>query len=116
MRYGSVCSGIEAATVAWHLLGWEPAFFSEIEKFPRAVLRHHYPDVPLHGDMKNFEDWPDEKIDLLTGGTPCQDISIGYSAGAKRAGDGFDGARSSLAFCFVGIARKYRPSSTLHAR
>lgn len=44
MRYGSVCSGIEAATVAWHSLGWEPAFFSEIDKFPREVLAHHYPD------------------------------------------------------------------------
>ena len=50
MRYLSVCSGIEAATVAWHPLGWEPAAFSEIDPFPRAVLTHHYPDVPLRGD------------------------------------------------------------------
>jgi hypothetical protein len=54
-RYGSVCSGIEAATVAWHPLGWRPAFFSEIEKFPRAVLQHHYPDVPLHGDFTSIK-------------------------------------------------------------
>jgi len=46
MRYGSLCSGIEAATQAWHPLGWEPAFFSEIEKFPSTVLTHHYPHVP----------------------------------------------------------------------
>jgi DNA (cytosine-5)-methyltransferase 1 len=45
--YGSVCSGIEAATVAWHPLGWKPSFFSEIEAFPRSVLAHHYPEVPL---------------------------------------------------------------------
>ncbi len=50
MRYGSVCSGIEAATVAWKPLGWEPAWFSEIEKFPCAVLKYHYPDVPNLGD------------------------------------------------------------------
>ena len=48
MIYGSVCSGIEAATQAWHPLGWRPAFFSEIEKFPREVLAHHYPDCLLY--------------------------------------------------------------------
>ena len=46
MRYLSVCSGIEAATSAWHELGWKPVAFSEIEPFPSAVLKHHYPDVP----------------------------------------------------------------------
>jgi len=51
MIYGSVCSGIEAATVAWHPLGWRPSFFSEIEKFQRTVLSHRYPQVPLHGDF-----------------------------------------------------------------
>ena len=51
MIYGSVCSGIEAATAAWHPLGWTPSFFSEIDAFPRAVLKHHYPEVPLHGDF-----------------------------------------------------------------
>ena len=53
MRYLSVCSGIEAATVAWHPLGWHPAAFSEIEPFPCAVLKHHYPDAPNMGDMTN---------------------------------------------------------------
>jgi len=54
MRYGSVCSGVEAASLAWEPLGWEPAFFSEIEKFPAAVLQHHYPHVPnLNGQTSD---------------------------------------------------------------
>lgn len=61
MIYGSVCSGIEAATVAWHSLGWRPAWFSEIERFPCAVLRHHYPMVPNLGDMR----WIGERIELV---------------------------------------------------
>ena len=55
MRYLSVCSGIEAATQAWHPLGWRPVAFSEIEPFPSAVLAHHYPNVPNWGDMTRFE-------------------------------------------------------------
>lgn len=51
MRYASVCSGVEAATIAWIPLGWEAVFFSEIEPFPAAVLAHHYPEVPNLGDM-----------------------------------------------------------------
>ena len=57
MKYLSVCSGIEAATVAWHPLGWEAVGFSEIEKFPSEVLAHHYPDVPNLGDMTKFKEW-----------------------------------------------------------
>ena len=109
MIYGSVCSGIEAATQAWHPLGWKPAFFSEIEKFPRAVLEHHYPDVPLHGDFTTIEENQYGPIDLLVGGTPCQDNSIGHSAGTGRAGDGMDGARSGLSFGFAALAGKLRP-------
>ncbi len=63
VRYGSVCSGIEAATVAWHPLGWEAAWYSEIEPFPCAVLKHHYPAVPNYGDMTKYEEWPDEPFD-----------------------------------------------------
>jgi DNA (cytosine-5)-methyltransferase 1 len=55
MIYGSVCSGIEAASCAWHPLGWKAAFLSEIEPFPRSVLQHHYPDVPLHGDFTTIQ-------------------------------------------------------------
>ncbi|WP_174804370.1 DNA cytosine methyltransferase [Martelella limonii] len=109
MIYGSVCSGIEAASVAWGSIGWRPEFFSEIDPFPSAVLRHHYPETPNLGDMTEYEEWPDHVIDVLVGGTPCQDNSIGYAAGAKRAGDGMDGARSGLAFDFAGIAGRYEP-------
>ena len=73
MRYGSVCSGIEAATQGFHELGWKPAFFSEIEDFPRAVLQHHYPEVPLHGDFTTIQKDDYEPIDILVGGTPCHD-------------------------------------------
>jgi DNA (cytosine-5)-methyltransferase 1 len=58
MRYLSVCSGIEAATAAWHPLGWTPVAFSEIEPFPCAVLAHHYPTVPNWGDLTRFHEWP----------------------------------------------------------
>lgn len=71
MRYGSVCSGIEAATVAWHPLGWVPIFFSEIEAFPRAVLAHRWPGIPVHGDFTTISAGDYEPIDLLVGGTPC---------------------------------------------
>ena len=103
MRYGSVCSGIEAATKAWHVLGWEPSFFSEIEAFPSAVLQHHYPSVPNLGDMTKFEEWPDHAIDLLVGGTPCQSFSV---AGLRG---GLDDARGNLMLTYGAIARRYRP-------
>lgn len=76
MKYLSVCSGIEAATVAWHPLGWHAHAFAEIEAFPSAVLAHHYPDTPNFGDMTKFREWPDAAIDLLVGGTPCQSFSV----------------------------------------
>jgi hypothetical protein len=76
MRYLSVCAGIEAATVAWHPLGWEPAAFSEIDPFARAVLAHHYPLVPLHGDFTTIRAEDFGAIDLLVGGTPCQSFSV----------------------------------------
>ena len=77
MKYLSICSGIEAASVAFDSLGWKPLAFSEIEPFPRAVLAHHSPDVPLHGDFTELKD--QEFIvdtDLLCGGTPCQAFSV----------------------------------------
>lgn len=134
MRYGSVCSGVEAATLAWHHLGWKPVFFSEVEPFPCAVLQERLgasaPINPLtpeestsEDDRKMRESWikqnnllkkegiiPNEgdftkignkyagKIDLLVGGTPCQDLSVA----GKRAG--FEGERSSLAIDFVRLA------------
>jgi DNA (cytosine-5)-methyltransferase 1 len=103
MIYGSVCSGIEAATMAWHPLGWQPAFVSEIEKFPRALLRHHYPHVPNHGDMTKFQEWPDHAIDLLVGGTPCQSFSV---AGLRA---GLADPRGNLMLTYLAIAARYRP-------
>lgn len=101
MRYGSVCSGIEAATVAWHPLGWEPAWFCEIDPFPSAVLRHHYPEVPNHGDFTKLE--RPAAIDLLVGGTPCQDFSV---AGLRA---GIDGERGQLTLEFLRLVQRTEP-------
>lgn len=103
MKYGSVCSGVEAATVAWHPLGWEPQWFSEIEKFPSAVLQHHYPNTPNLGDMTKFKEWNDDPIDLLVGGTPCQSFSV---AGLRK---GLDDPRGNLMLTYVAIAARYKP-------
>ncbi|WP_455387417.1 DNA cytosine methyltransferase [Petrachloros mirabilis] len=103
MKFGSVCSGIEAASVAWNPLGWEAKWFSEIEPFPCSVLRHHYPDTPNYGDMTRFEEWPDGSIDLLCGGTPCQSFSV---AGLRK---GLDDPRGNLMLTFGAVVRKFRP-------
>jgi DNA (cytosine-5)-methyltransferase 1 len=103
VKYLSVCSGIEAATVAWHSFGWEPWAFAEIEAFPSAVLAHHYPDVPNLGDMTKFQEWPDAAIDVLVGGTPCQSFSV---AGLRK---GLDDPRGNLMLTYGAIARRYRP-------
>ena len=80
MRYGSLCSGIEAASVAWEPLGWQPAWFAEIEPFPSAVLAHHWPQVPNYGDMTllvgKILSGAVEAPDILVGGTPCQAFSV----------------------------------------
>ena len=104
MKYISVCSGIEAATVAWHSLGWRPLSFSEIEPFPSAVLAHHYPEVPNVGDMTNYKEWNfGESTDLLVGGTPCQSFSV---AGLRK---GLEDPRGNLALVYLGIADHFRP-------
>ena len=105
MKYLSVCSGIEAATVAWHPLGWEPVGFSEIEPFPSAVLAHHYPHVPNFGDMTKFQEWPLDAgaIDLLVGGTPCQSFSV---AGLRQ---GLRDPRGNLMLTYLAIAARLRP-------
>lgn len=103
MRYLSVCSGIEAATQAWHPLGWSPVAFSEIEPFPSAVLAHHYPSVPNLGDMTKFKEWPNEPVDLLVGGTPCQSFSV---AGLRK---GLADPRGNLALTYLAIAERYQP-------
>lgn len=103
MIYGSICSGIEAASVAWHPLGWRAAFLSEIEPFPRAVLQHHYPDVPLHGDFTTIREGNYAAIDLLVGGTPCQSFSV---AGLRK---GLDDDRGNLALEYLKLANRLRP-------
>jgi DNA (cytosine-5)-methyltransferase 1 len=103
LRYGSVCSGVEAATAAWHSLGWQAQWFSEIEAFPSAVLAHHYPQTPNHGDMTTFKEWPNDPIDLLVGGTPCQSFSV---AGLRK---GLDDPRGNLMLTYLAIAERYQP-------
>jgi DNA (cytosine-5)-methyltransferase 1 len=96
--YLSVCSGIEAATVAWHSLGWEPLAFSEIEAFPSAVLAHHYPTVPNLGDMTKYSDWDIDllaDVDVLVGGTPCQAFSV---AGLR---EGLEDERGQLTITYI---------------
>jgi DNA (cytosine-5)-methyltransferase 1 len=102
IRFGSVCSGIEAASVAWHPLGWQAAWLSEIEPFPCAVLAHHYPDVPNLGDMTKLPErivsGEIEAPDVFCGGTPCQAFSV---AGLRKS---LDDARGNLSLVFCEIA------------
>ena len=105
MRYLSVCSGIEAASVAWESLGWTPVAFAEIEKFPSQVLAHHFPHVPNLGDMTKYKEWNlDRKsIDLIVGGTPCQSFSV---AGLRK---GLEDPRGNLALTFLGMVDHFKP-------
>jgi DNA (cytosine-5)-methyltransferase 1 len=102
ITYGSVCSGIEAATQAWHPLGMRAAWFAEIEPFPSAVLAHHYPNVPNHGDMTKLAALVlAGKIpapDVLVGGTPCQAFSV---AGMR---EGLTDPRGALTIKYVELA------------
>lgn len=104
MRYGSICSGIEAASVAWHPLGWRASFFSEIEPFPRAVLAARWPDVPCHGDFTTIKADDYDAIDLLVGGTPCQSFSI---AGLRG---GLADERGNLSLEYCRLAQRLRPT------
>ena len=109
LRYLSVCSGMEAATVAWHHMGWTPVGFSEIEPFPSQILKHHYPHTPNYGDLTKFKEWPIERgaVDLLVGGTPCQAFSV---AGLRK---GLDDPRGNLALTFLALADHLRPKYIL---
>ena len=102
MTYGSVCSGIEAATQAWHPLGIRADWFAEIEPFPSAILAHHYPDVPNLGDMSKLAALVlAGKIpapDVLVGGTPCQAFS---GAGMR---EGLTDPRGALTIKYVELA------------
>ena len=107
LRYGSVCSGIEAASVAWEPLGWEPAWFCEIDPFASALLAHRFPRVPNHGDFTRLLDPAHpvhaSPIDILVGGTPCQDFSV---AGLRA---GVEGDRGSLTLDFCRLVGVLRP-------
>lgn len=106
MRFGSVCSGIEAASVAWEPLGWKAAWFSEIATFPSLVLAHRFPSITNHGSMLGLADrlsGADRSIDLLVGGTPCQSFSV---AGLRA---GLADERGNLALEFARLAQALRP-------
>lgn len=104
MRYASVCSGVEAASLAWMPLGWEVVWFSEIEPFPCAVLKERFPGVSNLGDMTKIDG---EKyagtVDLLVGGTPCQ----GFSVAGKQGG--LDDPRSALCLSYCRLLETMRP-------
>lgn len=103
MKYISLFSGIEAATVAWEPLGWEPLAFSEIAPFPSPVLQHHYQNIPNLGDVTKI-DWSPYvgAADIVVGGSPCQSFSVA----GKR--EGLAGA-SGLMFEYVRAVRELRP-------
>ena len=104
MKYLSVCSGVEAATVAWHPLGWDPIGYAEIETFPSAVLSHHYPTVPNLGDITKYKEWnTNGTVELLVGGTPCQAFSV---AGLRK---GLEDPRGNLTLVYTGILDRFKP-------
>ncbi len=104
MKFLSVCSGIEAASVAWEPLGFRPVAFSEIEPFPCSVLAHRFPETPNLGDMTKFEEWNlGDQFQVLVGGTPCQSFSI---AGLRA---GLDDQRGNLALTYCRILQRFKP-------
>jgi DNA (cytosine-5)-methyltransferase 1 len=105
LRFLSVCSGMEAASVAWEPLGWKAVGFSEIEPFPCAVLAHRFPNTTNYGSLTEYQSWPLQpgSIDLLVGGTPCQSFSV---AGLRK---GLADPRGNLALVFLGLADKLKP-------
>lgn len=104
MRYVSLFSGIEAASVAWEPLGWEPVAFAEIEPFPCKVLEKRFPDAPNLGDVSKI-DWSPYvgAVDLVVGGSPCQAFSV---AGRRR---GLMDERGRLMLEYVRAVRDLRP-------
>ena len=103
MTYLSVCSGIEAASVAWEPLGWKAVGFSEIDPFACAVLAHRFPETKNYGDMTDFRTWDIAPFDILVGGTPCQSFSV---AGSRK---GLADARGKLVYTFLEMVEFYRP-------
>ena len=106
MTYISFCSGIEAATAAWHTLGWSPVAFCEIDKFASRVLAHHYPNVPNLGDFTKV-DWSQYSADICVGGTPCQAFSV---AGLRNS---LADERGNLTLEFVRAINIIRPRTVV---
>ena len=104
LKFLSLCSGIEAASVAWKPLGFLPVGFSETDKFPSEVLQYHYPNVPNLGDMTNYKEWQIEKPDIVIGGTPCQSFSI---AGQRK---GLEDPRGNLTLTFIRLLDHFKPT------
>ena len=104
MKYISTFSGIEAASVAWHPLGFEPVVFADFDEFPSAVLAHHFPEIPNLGDVTkvNWNEYKN-KAEIVVGGSPCQSFSV---AGQRL---GMDDPRGNLALHFLGIVRAIQP-------
>ena len=103
MTYLSVCSGIEAVSVAWEPLDFKPVGFAEIESFPCELLKQKYPAVKNYGDITQYEKWNIGQFDILAGGTPCQSFSIA----GKRGGTADE--RGALMYAYLGIVEIYRP-------
>jgi DNA (cytosine-5)-methyltransferase 1 len=104
MNYGTVCSGIGAPECAWSDLGWKCQFAAEIDVFPSAVHAHRFPGVPNYGDITKFKEWPEQSIDILVGGTPCQSFSV---AGLRK---GLADPRGNLMLTFLAITGRYAPT------
>lgn len=102
MDYLSICSGIEAASVAWEPLGWKPVGFAEVEPFCRALLKHYWPGVRNHGDFTKLSGMFIPAADLLVAGTPCQDFSV---AGLRA---GLDGTRGNLTLEWLALVERTR--------
>ena len=83
MRHASLFSGIGGFDLAAEWMGWENVFNCEWEKFPRQVLKHHFPNAIQYGDIKELDATTHlGRVDILTGGFPCQP----YSLAGKRMG------------------------------
>ena len=111
MRYYSIFSGIEAASVAWAPLGWTPLLFSEVDEFPSAVLRHRFPNVPNLGDITKI-DWREAvrafgRPDVVVGGSPCQAFSI---AGLR---EGLKDPRGNLMLEWLRVVDEVKPEFAL---
>ena len=108
IKYISLCSGVEAASLAWLPLDWEPVAYAEFDDFPSAVLAARFPETPNLGDVTKV-DWSKYRgaVDLVVGGTPCQSFSI---AGRR---EGLLDSRGQLMLEFVRAVREIAPRYVL---